>query len=213
MRKVSLFLLLALLSTNFLAAQEVPSSVKITGIVVAADSLNAIPFTTVTIRNSPTGTASDNSGYFAIFANALDTIVFSNVGYATSTFVVPPNLPEESYGLVHVMHTDTVMLEEIVVFPWPTAEDFGQAFLAMGLKENHQTRSFEAQAKLQQNLDQQLQRERYYYDQMRYNRLYNLTGTIPPNNFLNPITWSNFVRSWRSKAFDIEDEEMLDFDY
>src|SRR5690606_21766094 len=161
-----------------------------------------VSFTAITIKNSTRGTVSDNSGYFSIFAYELDTLVFSNVGYSQSTFVVPPNFPKESYGLVQVMTTDTILLEEVVVYPCSRREDFESAFLATEPTNNLKMKSFEAQRRIQQALDTQLSREKYYYNQMRYSRLYDLTGEIPPNNFLNPITWSNFIRDWREGAYD-----------
>lgn len=185
-------------------AQETSPSIRISGVVIDADSLEPVSFTAITIKNSTRGTVSDNSGYFSIFAYELDTLVFSNVGYSQSTFVVPPNLPKENYGLVQVMTTDTLLLEEVVVYPWPRLEDFESAFLATEPTNNLKTKSFEAKRRIQQALDTQLSREKYYYNQMRYSRLYDLTGEIPPNNFLNPITWSNFIRDWREGAYDTE---------
>ena len=155
---------------------------------------------------------SDNNGYFSIFANELDTLEFSNVGYRTSTFVVPPNLPKEKYGLVQVMQKDTLILEEITIYSWPAPQDFTQAFLSLETKPDLHTRSFEASRKLQKTLDRQLAKEKFYYDQMRYSRLYELTGEIPPNNFLNPITWSNFIRDWKSGAFKTGNEGIPDMD-
>lgn len=193
-------------------AQKDPASIRISGVVVDSDSLQAVPFTAITIKNTTRGTVSDNSGYFSIFAYELDTLVFSNVGYSESTFVVPPNLPEETYGLVQVLKQDTLLLDEVVVLPWPDPEAFAAAFLALEPKTTLKTRSFKAQKKIQKALDQQLAREKYYYDQMRYSRLYQITGDVPPNNFLNPITWSNFIRDWREGYYDAEIEEVPEFD-
>ncbi|MFT4741950.1 MAG: hypothetical protein ACI9XJ_001237, partial [Marivirga sp.] len=46
-------------------------------------------------------------------------------------------------------------------------------------------------------LKEQTKENKAYYDQYRYAKLYDLTGIVPPNNFLNPITWSNFIRDWK----------------
>lgn len=187
-------------------AQENSPSIRISGIVIDADSLNPVSFTSITIKNTTRGTVSDNSGYFSIFAYELDTLEFSNVGYETSQFVVPPNLPNENYGLVHAMSRDTLVLEELVVLPWPSPEDFEEAFLSLEVKPNLETRSERSKKDLQKVLDQQLARDKYYYDQMRYNRLYQISGRIPPNNFLNPITWTNFIRDWKNKEFETDEE-------
>lgn len=205
MKHLAIFLLLFLGYTGTYAQNTSPS-VRISGIIIDADSLEPVTFTSVTIKNTTKGTVSDNSGYFSIFANELDTLLFSNVGYETSQFVVPPNLQRENYGLVHVMNLDTLMLDEVVIFPWPAPADFERAFLSLEVKPNPDTRSMQAKTALHKTLDQQVSREKYYYDQMRYNRLYEIAGEIPPNNFLNPITWSNFIRDWKSGAFQTNDD-------
>lgn len=187
-------------------AQEQSPTLRISGMVIDADSLNPVSFTSITIKNTTRGTVSDNSGYFSIFAYELDTLEFSNVGYETSQFVIPPNLQTQNYGLVHAMSRDTLVLEELVIFPWPSPEDFEEAFLSLEVQPDLNTKSQRAKKNLQQTLDQQLAREKFYYDQMRYNRFYQISGEIPPNNFLNPITWSNFIRDWKNGEFKSEQE-------
>ena len=211
MKHVVLFLGL-IIFFNSVQAQDTSPSVRISGIVINADSLDPVPFTSIRIKNTTRGTVSDNSGYFSIFAYELDTLVFSNVGYSESEFVVPPNLPMEIYGLVHALIPDTLVLGEVVIFPWPSPEDFEEAFLSLEVKPNPTTRAAKAKRGLQKALDTQLAREKFYYDQMRYNRLYNLTGFIRPNNFLNPITWSNFIRDWKSGVYQTDVEEIPDMD-
>lgn len=213
MKYALIILVLLFFYNNLLWAQETPASVRISGVVIDGDSLNPIPFTSITIKNTTRGTVSDNSGYFSIYAYELDTLLFSNVGYQSSIFVIPPNLPQESYGLVQMMKLDTLMLDEVVILSWPTAEDFASAFLSLKPRKDLNTRGFEAQRKLQKALDQQLEKEKFYYDQMRYSRLYNLTGMIPPNNFLNPLTWMNFIRNWKNGEFKTDAEGIPDMDY
>lgn len=204
MQYISALLLLFFVVTEVKSQEDSPT-VRISGMVIDADSLNPVSFTSITIKHSTRGTVSDNSGYFSIFAYELDTLEFSNVGYETSQFVVPPNLPTENYGLVHAMSRDTLILEELVIFPWPSAEDFEQAFLSLEVQPNRQTKSERSKKNIQRALDQQLAREKFYYDQMRYNRFYQITGDIPPNNFLNPITWSNFIRDWKNGEFETDE--------
>ncbi len=186
--------------------QDNSTTVRISGMVIDADSLNPVSFTSITIKHSTRGTVSDNSGYFSIFAHELDTLEFSNVGYESSRFVVPPNLPTENYGLVHTMTRDTMMLEELVIFSWPSPEDFEQAFLSLDVQPNPSTRSQRSKKNIQRALDQQLAREKFYYDQMRYNKFYQISGEVPPNNFLNPIAWSNFIRDWRNGSYATDEE-------
>lgn len=200
-RIIFVLFVIAVLSSE-VVAQEDASIIQISGIVVEADSLIPIPFASVTVKHSGRGGIADEYGHFSLLAKELDTLVFSNVGFRTATFVVPPGLSQRNYGLVQTMVRDTVILEELVIFPWPTPEEFEAAFLSLQPKDNREARTLRAKRNLQQSLDAQMQAEKFYYDQMRYSRLYELTGEAPPNNFLNPITWSNFIKDWKSGAFE-----------
>lgn len=165
------------------------------------NSLVPIPFASITIKHSDKGSIADRYGHFSLMAKELDTLVFSNVGFRTANFVVPPDLSQMNYGLVQTMVRDTVILEELVVLPWPTREEFEAAFLSLQPEDNEEARKRRAKRNLQESLDAQMQAEKFYYDQMRYSRFYELTGEAPPNNFLNPITWTNFIDDWKSGAF------------
>lgn len=183
-------------------AQQDSAYLHITGIVVEADSLIPIPFASISISHTSRGSTTDEYGHFTLMANELDTLVFSNVGFRISTFVVPPGLEQRHYGLVQVMVRDTVMLDEVVILPWPTLEEFKAAFLSLQPQDRKEGRKRKAQENIQQSLNVQKQSDKFYYDQMRYSRLYELTGEAPPNNFLNPITWSNFIKDWKGGAFE-----------
>lgn len=197
-------LLLLLATTMFLVdvhGQSDSTVFQISGIVVEADSLIPIPFASITVKHAGRGGITDEYGHFTLLAKELDTLVFSNVGFRTSTFVVPPGLNQKHYGLVQTMVRDTVILDEVVIFSWPTLEEFEAAFLSLQPEDRQGARKLQAQRNIQQSLDAQMQTDKFYYDQMRYSRLYELTGEAPPNNFLNPITWSNFIRDWKMGAF------------
>ena len=202
MKRTLLILSVVVAFFSDVTAQTDSTVVQVSGVVVEADSLLPIPFASVTIKHSGRGAITDQYGHFTLLVKELDTLVFSNVGFRSTVFVVPPELSQRHYGLVQTMVRDTVMLEEVVILPWPTLEEFEAAFLSLDPRDVKTARRRQAQRNIQQSLDAQLQAEKFYYDQMRYSRLYELTGEAPPNNFLNPITWSNFIRDWKNGAFE-----------
>lgn len=175
-------------------------SVRVVGAVLDADEHVAIPYVNVRIAGTQYGTSTDVSGYFSVFLNPGDTLLFSSIGYQDAAFVMPFELAGNEYSLLQLMRKETVMLEEVVVFPWPTLESFEEAFLDAKPKENMSALVLEVQRDMRQTVNEQEKYE-YYYDQMRYNKLYQLHGEIPPNNFLNPIRWSNFIDDVRSGKF------------
>jgi len=132
-------LLLALVLSAFIVKgqeQQHEHVVQFTGVVVEGDSLKPMPFTHITIKNSRMGTISDYYGFFSFVAHTNDTIVFSSVGYQRNEFVIPDSLEEKSYSIIHMMVKDTVLLKEFTVFPWPTREQFKQAFLAVEIPDD-----------------------------------------------------------------------------
>lgn len=185
-------------------AQIMTEPVRLTGIVADADTGEAIPYVNIRIAGTQYGTSADNAGYFSMFMSPGDTLLFSSIGYRDAAFIMPYNLESDTYSLVQLMRKQTVMLEEVVVFPWPTIESFKAAFMEVDVTPDTMEELIrEVRIDYSQLADEATKSE-YYYDQMRYQRLYELHNRVPPNNFLNPMRWSNFIRDLKKK--DNEDE-------
>ena len=179
--------------------------VQISGIVVAGSKLEPVPFVTVLEKSSYRGTSSDYYGFFSFVAIPGDTIVFSSIGYKKSTYVIPDTLENGRYSLIHAIEEDTVKLAQLDVYPWPSREQFRDAFLNTDIPNDDLTRA-------QNNLDPDilaLKQEAYpaggslnFKWQMQdvHSRLY-YAGQAPPNNLLNPIAWSQFVQAWKNGDF------------
>lgn len=198
MKQHCLFAILLVCTTiTFAQKQKTPSkAVRVVGVVVDADDHVAVPYVNIAIAGTHYGTSADASGYFSIFINPGDTLLFSSIGYRNAAFVMPFNLGGDEYSLLQLMRKETVMLSEVVVFPWPSLKTFEEAFLDTKPQRDMSDLVLEVQRDIKQTVDENEQYE-YYYEQMRYNRLYELHGEIPPNNFLNPIRWSNFIKDVR----------------
>lgn len=182
--------------------------ILITGATIDLDDVQPVPFVTIFVKGQKTGTISDNNGYFTLMASAGDTIVFRSVGYRQDQFVLPRELEGGNFSLIHLMISEELVLDEVIVQPWPSVSEFTRAFMQAELPRDVQKRSFESQQKIEQLTRKQYEMENVYHDQWRYNKLYDMTGVIPPNNFINPVQWSNFIRDWKEgkykKAGDID---------
>lgn len=201
-RYCPVLLFLLILSAGFVSfgQKKAPNPVRVSGVVLDADDRKEIPYVSIRIAGTMYGTAADNNGYFSLFINPGDTLLFSSIGYSNAAFIMPYNLAAEQYSLVQLMRKETVVLSEVVVFPWPDVKNFENAFLDVKPKRNMDDLVFEVQRDIRKTVNNNEEYE-YYYDQMRYNRLYELHGVIPPNNFLNPIRWANFIRDVRKGEF------------
>ncbi|WP_185152725.1 carboxypeptidase-like regulatory domain-containing protein [Fulvivirga aurantia] len=186
-------------------AQIKKDPIRLTGVVMDADNGKEVPFVSIQVSGTQYGTSSDNSGYFSIFINPGDTLNFTSIGYKDAAFVMPFKLGTKTYSLVQLLIKETRLLEEVVVFPWPTLENFERAFLDVDVQEVGMDQVVSEVKRDMNDAVNDSREYEYYYDQMRYQRLYELHGKIPPNNFLNPARWSNFINDVKQGKFKKED--------
>jgi hypothetical protein len=185
--------------------------VQFSGVVVEADSLKPAPFTAIVIRNTNRGTISDYFGYFSFVAQEGDTIEFSSLGYKKAVFVIPDTLTINKYSLIQVLRSDTVFLKETVIYPWPTREQFREAFLTIQVPDDDME-------KARKNLEQAEMKDRMtgiamdgsmnfkHSMHQQYSKLY-YAGQLPPNNLLNPIAWAKFIQAWKNGDFKSKDKD------
>lgn len=184
--------------------------IQFSGVVITGDSLSPVPFTNVLIEQTGRGTMTDYYGYFSFVAQKGDSILFSAVGYRRTRFVIPDSLKGDKYSLIQIMTTDTVELKETVVYPWPTREQFKEAFLAMQLPDTDYDR---AQRNLQRadmlaRMDAAMPSgaETFQYSMQKFQSQIYYAGQAPPQNVFNPIAWAQFIQAWKRGDFKSERE-------
>ena len=201
----SILLPFALLSTLFALAQpEKPDLVQFSGVVVT-DSLSPVPFTNILVKNTYRGTMSDVYGYFSFVAQEGDTILFSAIGFQRSQYQIPKEMAENKYSMIHVMTRDTIRLRELAVYPWPSREQFREAFLNLNLPDDDfqlamRNLSPAEMVQRMENLPPDAYQSFQYQMAMDQTKLYYSGGT-PPINLFNPIAWAQFVQAWQNGAF------------
>lgn len=191
-------------------AQHDSKLTQFSGVVVDGDSLKPLPYTSIVIRNSNRGTISDYFGYFSFVAQKGDTIDFMAIGFKTSTFIIPDTLTTNKYSLIQVMRSDTIFLQETVIYPWPTRDQFRDAFLRLEIPDDdlEKARKNLANAELgDQVKGLAMDGSMNYRNQMQqqYSKLY-YAGQLPPNNLLNPIAWAKFIQAWKKGEFKRKDQ-------
>lgn len=179
--------------------------VQFSGVVVTGDSLQPIPYSSIVVRGSFRGTISDYGGFFSFVAQMGDTIDFSAVGFKKSSFVIPDTLNTDRYSLIKIMSSDTVLLKEAVIYPWPTKEQFRQAFLSLRVPDDDLERAkrnmaLEEMRELMVSLP--MDGSGNYKAMMveRLNKTY-MAGQYPGINLLNPIAWAQFIEAWQRGDF------------
>lgn len=196
-------LLLVCLSISQLKAQSVDNNlVQFSGVVLTSDSLSPVSFANIIVKGSQRGTISDYYGYFSFVAKMSDTIQFSAIGFKKTFFIIPDSLTSNKYSLIKVMEPDTVLLPMADIFPWPSREQFKNAFLNLKIPDDDL-------AIANKNLSQEEMMRLYYamgmdasmnyknYLKGKTDQLY-YAGQLPPQNILNPIAWAKFIKAWKN---------------
>ena len=111
---LSYVILLIILYPTWLVAQD-EGKVVIEGMVIDADSAQALPSVHLRIRNTALGGVSGEDGRFKTRINPTDSLVFSSVGYQPFLLVPTDSTPESLIHLVIRMQPQTTMLEEVKI--------------------------------------------------------------------------------------------------
>lgn len=204
-RSLLSLILLVILSFQLSAQEGEKKLVQLSGLVLTSDSLIGIPYTTVIVKGSGRGTVSNAQGFFSIVAAQGDELIFSSIGFIHGSYKIVDTLDEKRYSIVQLLTMDTVFLPETMVYPWPTKEQFREAFLALNIPAGDLEVA-------KRNLDKQRLMElgeTLAYDPTETAQLYlrseaqkfYYAGQAPPMNIFNPIAWAKFVQAWKNGDF------------
>lgn len=180
--------------------------VQFTGVVVTGDSLKPVPYTHIIDKTRGFGTISDYYGYFSFAAMMGDTIEFSSVGFKKSRFIIPDTIHAPRYTLFQLMYSDTIYLDETVIYPWPSKEQFKEAFLNLEvpdddleiLRKNLALRDIYIGA---QNIPfDGAMNYRNYIDQTT-SRYYSYGQLTPYYGIFDVVAWAKFIEAWREGKF------------
>jgi len=82
------------------------------------------------ISSKQIGTKTNIYGEFNLNVLANDTIKISYIGYKPISYITPTK-QKGQYLIKFKIYKDSVSLEEIEIFPWPTYKEFKKAFVRM----------------------------------------------------------------------------------
>lgn len=207
--KLHFILWLLIFSVVLVNAQEEKTDddpyVQFSGIVVSADSITSVPFTNIVIKNTWRGTVADYYGYFSFVARKMDTIIFSSMGFKKAEFIIPDTIRGDRYSLIQVMSSDTIVLSQTVIYPWPSREEFVDAFINFDVPDDDYERAKKnlAAAKIREMAEQYPMDGSMNFDwsmQQHQQRLYYI-GQTQPITVLNPFAWAQFIKAWQDGKF------------
>lgn len=204
-------LILAILLLGFLGAnaQEEENLVQFSGLVMTSDSLQGIPFANILVKNKGRGTSSNYKGFFSFVAEEGDTIQFSAVGFRKNTYVIPKDLEGNKFSVIQLMTPDTVYLPETIINPWPSKEQFEQAFINLDIPDDDLERARknlkrEKLREISASMEMDAEENQDYYLSQQAKHLY-YAGQEPPMNIFNPFAWAKFIEAWKNGDFKKKD--------
>ncbi|SFH14173.1 CarboxypepD_reg-like domain-containing protein [Algoriphagus hitonicola] len=107
--------------------------IQLSGIILNADSTDAVPGVNIYVPKKGRGTSSGRYGYFSMPVLEGDSIIFSFIGLKRQTFKVPENMESDKISLILTMEVDEIALAEIEVMPYPSEKEFKEAVLALNV--------------------------------------------------------------------------------
>ena len=181
------------------------SVVQLYGVVMTADSLQALPSVSVMVKGQNRGTVTNSQGVFSIVVIKGDNIEFSSVGFKPKSVTVPKDKAGNQYSVLQLMVTDTVFLAATIIKSRPTREQFERDFLntkvpddnlEIARQNNDESKRRLLMASLPRDGKEAAsnylskQSAKYYY-----------AGQAPPQNIFNPFAWADFIKAWKRGDF------------
>ncbi|MCH7402682.1 carboxypeptidase-like regulatory domain-containing protein [Belliella kenyensis] len=173
--------------------------IQLSGIVLNADSTDAVPGVNIYVPKKGRGTSSGRFGYFSMPVLEGDSVVFSFIGLKRQVFAVPDNVAEDKISLILTMQDDEMSLAEIEVMPYPTEEEFKRAVLAINYEapmaiDSRGSLSPETLLRWAENMPASGNENFRGFQQGQIMQIQDRYGPRP-FRLLDPFAWSQFIQS------------------
>lgn len=179
--------------------------IQFSGIIKDSEENVPIPFASIYVKSSYRGTITNLEGFFSFPVKEGDTILVHSLGHKEFELVIPAKLDKKSFSKLILLERDTFQLKEVQVYPWPSKQQFREAFINLDVPDNLMDiakKNFEKMnLKDFDKITPYDARENYdlfvkdYVSKMYY------AGQSAPIQLLNPIAWSEFFRAVKRGDF------------
>ena len=203
------FSMLALVNVSVAQTTKPDSAhiLQISGKVVTIENEQVveIPYAVVAVQGTHRGTLTDIDGFFSIVVRTGETLVFSVLGFKDAYYHVPLTFTGDRYTLIQPMTSDTILLPEAVVYPWPDPDFFNQEFLAMDVHDDlediaAENLSEKAMIQLREYLPADGPENTSFYLRQQSQDYY-YEGQIRTSKLLDAFAWKEFIQAWKRGDF------------
>jgi hypothetical protein len=188
--------------------------VQFSGIIKDVDNGQPIPFATIYVDKVFRGTISNMDGFFSFAVAKGDSIVIRSVGYKEARLQIPFELSGNSYHIMYGLEGDTIMLDEVVIYPWNKLT-FKQHFINLEIPNDLQKLAEETFAKANladfsewtdydgtENFDLFINN---YVGEIYYQ------GQSAPIQLMNPFAWAQFIKAIKAGKFKREKKDVIKY--
>ncbi|WP_133557579.1 carboxypeptidase-like regulatory domain-containing protein [Algoriphagus boseongensis] len=183
---------------SFAQDQRDKKVIQLSGIILNADSTDAVPGVNIYVPKKGRGTVSGRFGYFSMPVLEGDSVVFTFIGLKKQEFKVPDKVDNDRISLILTMEVDEIALAEIEVMPYPTEEEFKKAVIAMNVVDpmaiSRSNMSPEMLLRWAESMPASGNENFRYFQQGQMLQNQDLYGPRPLR-ILDPFAWSQFIRS------------------
>lgn len=183
---------------TFAQDQQERKVIQLSGIILNADSTDAVPGVNIYVPKKGRGTSSGRFGYFSMPVLEGDSVVFTFIGLKKQSFKVPDKVDNDRISLILTMQIDEIALAEIEVMPYPTEEEFKKAVIAMNVVDpmsiSRSNMSPEMLLRWAESMPASGAENFRYFQQGQMLQNQDLYGPRPLR-ILDPFAWSQFIRS------------------
>lgn len=190
------------------------SVVQLVGVVMTADSLKALPYASILVREGQgqrRGTVANEAGVFSIVVLKGDSIEITNVGYNPIIKKIPEDIAGNQYSLVVLMKIDTSNQMGVVVLrARPTKEQFEHDFVTLKFPDDNlaiaeKNTNEHDRKRLMRTLPRDANEAASYSLKQQARQMY-YTGQTPPQNIFNVAAWNEFIKAWKRGDFKNQDD-------
>ena len=199
----SLFLIPVASKAQFSGFKD--SVVQLYGVVMTADSLQALEGVTIKIKGQNRGTISNKQGVFSIVALKGDVLEFTSVGFKPKKADIPKDLVGNQHSIIQLMVNDTIYLAATIIKPRPTREQFERDFLNTQIPDDNlevarKNNDANTRRLLMATLPQDAKEAtNAYFNRQAAKNYY--SGQLAPQNIFNPLAWAEFIQAWKRGDF------------
>ncbi len=178
--------------------QQDKKVIQLSGIILNADSTDAVPGVNIYVPKKGRGTVSGRFGYFSMPVLEGDSVVFTFIGLKKQSFKIPDKVENDRISLILTMEIDEIALAEIEVMPYPTEEEFKKAVVAMNVVDpmsiSRSNMSPEMLLRWAESMPASGGENFKYFQEGQMLQNQDLYGPRPLR-ILDPFAWSQFIRS------------------